>query len=67
MKQNAPTILLRPIDVAARGGVSGSLVRWWDTRGKLRPRFVTPDGARLYLESDVTAFLASRTRKAPRR
>ncbi len=57
----APVRVLRPIDVAAIAGVATVTVRAWTRAGKLLPRFITPDGWKLYLEADVALFLAERS------
>jgi excisionase family DNA binding protein len=51
--------LLTPAEVARRGGVNSSTVRYWGDTGKL-PVLRTESGRRLFTESAVQKFLQKR-------
>ena len=67
---------LRTSEAAKFLGVSPGTVRNWDRQGKLRSRRLPQNGYRLFLKSDLEAFLreveqqgepSSKTRRSPRR
>ena len=51
-------------EVSKTIGVSAQTIRRWDRTGELVPHLVTKTGHRLYLRSDITAFL-TKTRIDP--